>query len=430
LAVSTHATTGARSGALAGNAVLALAGQCFSSLTNFGTSVMVARACGPAEYGLYFLGFTVVVFLLELQNAIISTPYSVYAPRTEAEGIPAYKGSVLLQQAAFCAIAGALFLVGAGITCLGFGPAGLNGVLGALSVAAMFILLRDQTRRLYFTHMKMRDALVGDMLVAALQLGFIGILFYMNWLTAANAFLLAGLASAAAAGLYLTRESGEIAVSFSKGVALLSQHWQFGRWVLASAVVWGVSMNFYPWLVSYFRGAYEAGLWGAGATLVALANIFILGLHNLLGPRMAAVFASSGAEALRSFVALSTMAFALPLSMLSLFLYFFGAQLLALIYEPSFAAAAEVQFILSLNLLALGIGSVFTRGLFAIERADLDFQVNFLPLVLLFAVGIPLVRGYGIKGAAWALCLANTVAMASRATAFLLAQPRKEPAAR
>jgi hypothetical protein len=67
--------------------------------------------------------------------------------------------------------------------------------------------------------------------------------------------------------------------------------------------------------------------------------------------------------------------------------------------------------------------------LFALERADLDFQVNFLPLVLLFAAGIPLVRNYGIKGAAWALCLANTVALGSRAAAFLLAQPRQEAAA-
>jgi len=46
----------------------------------------------------------------------------------------------------------------------------------------------------------------------------------------------------------------------------------------------------------------------------------------------------------------------------------------------------------------------------------------------LFAAGVPLVRAYGIQGAACALCLANGVALCCRAAAFLMAQPREEVA--
>lgn len=416
-------------GSLAGNAILALVGQGFLSLTTFGTGVLVGRACGPEQYGLYFLGFTIVVFMLELQNALISTPYSVYAPRKPAGELPLYKGSILLHQAAICGLALLGFLLAAAVTGLGFGPAGMSAIFLSLSVAGTCVLLRDQTRRFCFTHLQMRTALWGDILVAVLQLGTLGTLYALGWLTPVSAFLISGLACAVAAGHYLFGEREQFSFSFARGVADFSLHWNFGRWVVASALVWGVSMNFYPWLVNYFRGAYEAGLWGASATLVALGNVFILGLHNLLGPRMAAVYAASGPEALRTFVLQSTLAFAVPLAMLSVFIYFAGPLLLSLIYDEAYAPGAPVMFVLSVNLAMLGVASVFSRGLFAIERADLDFQVNFLPLVLLFAAGIPLVKGYGIKGAAWALCLANIVALCSRAAAFLLAQPRQEPAA-
>jgi O-antigen/teichoic acid export membrane protein len=152
----------------------------------------------------------------------------------------------------------------------------------------------------------------------------------------------------------------------------------------------------------------------------------MMGVHNFLGPKIASVYATSGAPALRRYVFEANAALAVPMLGLCAVLYIAGEWMLGLVYGEAFAAGAPVMTVLAINLTLLALAFVFSRGLFAIERADLDFQVNFIPLVLLFAAGIPLVREYGIKGAAWALCLANGVALCCRMAAFLIAQPREE----
>ena len=62
------------------------------------------------------------------------------------------------------------------------------------------------------------------------------------------------------------------------------------------------------------------------------------------------------------------------------------------------------------------------------ERADLDFKVNFVPLALLVVLGAPLTWRFGVVGAATGLCVANCAALCCRAAAFMLAAPRTETA--
>lgn len=405
--------------------LLAVAGQFFASLTNFGTGVIVGRACGPADYGLYFLGFTILVFLLEIQNALISTPYTVYAPRKYGEDAAWYRGSALLHQAVFCAVVSAGFAVVAMAGQAGYGPDGMAPVFLMLSVASASFLLRDQTRRLCFAHLRMGLALVCDAAVAMLQLGGLMALAALGWMNSSVAYAVVAVSCGVVAASCLLYEAPGTRLSWARSVESFAQHWAVGKWVVASAVLWGVSMNFYPWLINYYQSPEQAGVWAAAVTLVSLGNVFMMGVHNFLGPKIAAVCAESGPGALRQFVLEANAVFALPMLALCAFLYFAGAPLLGLIYGEAYIGGASVLFVLSINLTLLALAFVFSRGLFALERADLDFRVNFIPLAVLFAAGIPLVRDHGIRGAAWALCLANGVALSCRMAAFLLAQPRK-----
>ena len=63
-------------------------------------------------------------------------------------------------------------------------------------------------------------------------------------------------------------------------------------------------------------------------------------------------------------------------------------------------------------------GFSFSRGLFAIERADVDFKVNFLALFVLLTFGLWLVRSLGAIGAAYGLLISNSAASGLRWAAF------------
>src|SRR5664280_807115 len=55
--------------------IISLADQAVASATNFLTGIIIARACSKEELGLYMLGFSLVVFVTDMQTSLIATPY-------------------------------------------------------------------------------------------------------------------------------------------------------------------------------------------------------------------------------------------------------------------------------------------------------------------------------------------------------------------
>jgi hypothetical protein len=74
---------------------------------------------------------------------------------------------------------------------------------------------------------------------------------------------------------------------------------------------------------------------------------------------------------------------------------------------------------LALNLLVTAAAFSFSRALFAVNRANTDFLVNFTALFIMLTVGLWLVRAYGPIGAAFGLLGANFATSAVRAGVFL-----------
>lgn len=401
-----------RSGA--GKSMLAIGGQGFASGTNFLTGVILGRAAGQEEYGLYFLCFTVLVFTIELQSALIATPYMVFAPRLDKAAHTRYSGSVFVHEIVLCALATLAVATGGIFTSLGHGPEGLSRALFALAGVMSFALLRDWVRRICFANMRMFSALLVDAAVMVLQLGGLWLLAVYGLLHATTAwFVIGGAALVVVTGWFIANRD-LIALRASTPLQDFARNWGFGKWVFASAVLWAVSMNIYPWLLAAFHGKAVTGLWAACMGVVALGNMLMMGIQNFLGPKIAQVYADHGVAGLQNFVYKSSVFFAMPMLVFSGALFFAGDSLVTLIYGGEFAGSGLTLFVLSLNLLALMLAFNVSRALFALERADADFAVNFLPLVVLLSAGLMLVRQYDVFGAACGLVLANVIGLLAR----------------
>jgi O-antigen/teichoic acid export membrane protein len=110
---------------------------------------------------------------------------------------------------------------------------------------------------------------------------------------------------------------------------------------------------------------------------------------------------------------------AAPVSLLALALILWGDRFIALLYGSRYAGNGLVVAILAVNLLVTAVGFSYSRALFAIERANLDFLLNLATLFIMFTLGLWLVRTYGPLGAAAGLLGANIVTSLIRVGAFL-----------
>ena len=114
-----------------------------------------------------------------------------------------------------------------------------------------------------------------------------------------------------------------------------------------------------------------------------------------------------------------TAVIAVPTSLLCVVMFFWGGRFVALLYGHQYAGNGLIVTILVLNLLVTAAAFPFTRALFAIERADVDFLGNFVALFIMVTLGLWLVRAFGPLGAALGLLGAGLVTSAAKAGAFL-----------
>jgi len=406
--------------AIGSRGTFALANQGIVSATNFLTGVALGRFCAKEQFGLYMLGFSIVMLMAEVQIALISTPYMIYSPRLESEELRLYNGSSLLHQLIFSLLLILVLAAWSGCLSFGFGPPGLAPILSTLAAVIGFILLREFIRRFCFAHLHMGTALVFDSVISVLQLGGLALLVQFGCLSAKWAIGSIGGACCLASIVWLLLNRKTFAVRRGRSLADLKTNWNFARWVFASGILWAVSMNLYPWFLTVFHGTASAGVWGACLGVLALVNVPLMSLQNFIGPKIAKVYAEGGTGALRRFVFETGLLVGSVMGVLCCALFLLGGPLMTLLYGARYAGHGTVVFVLALSLVAASVAFGFSRALFALERADIDFKVNFVPLLILFTCGIWLTRSQGPLGAAYGLLLANLAAAAVRFASFTL----------
>jgi O-antigen/teichoic acid export membrane protein len=409
----------------ASKSVAALVDQGVVSATNFLTGVIIGRACTKEELGLYMLGLTIVLFVTDLQTSLISTPYMVYSPRLKGNAYAEYTGSMLIHQLAFSALVILPLVLGGLFLSNRVGPRDLTPVIWTLVVVLTFIMLRDNVRRICFAGLRMNVVLLFDSAIAIVQTGILLLLAYVGLLSASAAFWIIGIACGIATLVWLIVNRNTYSIVFARANSDFRKNWAFGRWVLASGLLWAISMNLYPWLLVLVKGAASVGVWAACLGIVALVNPVFLGVQNFLGPKIANVYAEGGLVALRSFVCKSSAVFGLIMLSFCIALFFLGDSLVALIYGNKYAGNGLVVSILALSGVAAAVAFSFSRALLVIEKADVDFWVNFVPLFILFTFGLWLVKSLGLLGAAYGLLLAQATASGARGAAFLVLLGRR-----
>jgi O-antigen/teichoic acid export membrane protein len=399
--------------------IFSLADQGVASATNFLTGIIIARACSKEELGLYMLGFSLILFATDMQTSLIATPYMVYAPRLKGHANALYTGSTLIHQLVFCLVAMFGVICGAVAVTNGVGPRALGPVLWALVLVIALMMLREFARRVCFTRLKLMSAFLFDSCIAVGQISGLLLLAHLRLLSACSAYWVTGSVCGIAFLGWLWSERGFCEPRVSESIDDFKKNWILGKWVFASGLVWAVSMNLYPWFLAAFHGVASAGVWAACLGVVSIGNPMLLGIQNLVGPRIAHEYAAKGHRALHRLVLKITAVVASSMSLLCLVVFIWGGRLLTLLYGHQYAGNGIVVAILALNLLVMAVAFSFSRALFAINRAYLDFVVNFAALFIMVTLGLWLVRAFGPLGAAIGLLGSSSAASAVRAIAFL-----------
>lgn len=398
--------------------IATLMDQAVISATNFLTCVIISRASSKEELGLYLLGFSIVLFVLGVQQSLISSPYTVFSQRLKGNEHATYTGSTIIHQLGISAITIlSLTIGGAAIFYSSIGPIGLALVIRVLAIVILFILLREYCRRVCFAWFRFKTPLVLDFCIAIIQLSGLLLLARYGWLSASRAFLVIGAACGVVAIGWLITNWKEFDPQLIHTWKDLWRNWSFGKWVLAGNMVFLMSSQLYPWFLAWLHGSAMTGVLAACLSIVGLANPLLLAAGNYLGPRTAQAF-GKGLNEVRSVVTKATLVVAAAMSLLCLAILIFGDQIVLIIYGREYAGNHLVLFLLVLGIFSWALSLPISYGLWAIERPDLNFKVNLIAIGMTLSIGFWLVKAFGLLGVACGILIGNISSSAARYIIF------------
>lgn len=416
------------SGPAARRGALGILDQAALSIASFATVVLLGRCASQHELGLYSLALTPLLLLTNVQAEMITAPYAVYRQRCAADKLALYNGSILLHQLG-CAVFSSCLLFGFFLL-LRLGPWGsdLAAPVGILCLAAPWWMMRAFLRYVSFANLCFGWAVLLDGLAVALQLA--GIFVCLSWLglTAARTFLILGLSSAVACGVWWSvQRVGSFRIRRDQVIPDWRRNWCLARWALASQLIGCSSPYILPWVLAHTHGEAAAGRFAACVNLCGIAMLFVVGVAHSLTPQAARTYIHGGRAALEQLLTRTLLFFALTVGVFVAAAALLGEQIMTAVYGPHFAGMGLPIALLSAAVLATSFAVASGNGLWALERPQANLIADVIALLVTVAAALMLVGRTAVLGAALATLCGNTAGAITRMLILRFVLVRLDP---
>jgi O-antigen/teichoic acid export membrane protein len=387
---------------------LALFDQAVVSGSRFLITIIIGRAAGPVDLGRYAVAFYLLVLLGCAQEALITTPYAICAPRLRKKSSSALRDATVAMHGLFVAIVAVFCLVTvAALWCIDSQP-GLLSMSMAMAVAAPLSLIWEFARRTMLAHLRVAHATVIDAVAASLQVIALLTLAFFARLDSSSAVAILGLGCALPALVCLWRLLPEHRPAH---LALYwRRNWQLGKWIMGSQMMRALSSVIPIWLLAALAGDLAAGVFAACVSIPMISNPFIFAIGNLLMPKAAHAMGRDGAPGVLRLVLAATAASAAVLVPLGLALFFAGEWILELVYGSRYAGYGTTLAVLGLCPILWAATSSLACGQAALRQTKASFVATMCGILISAAVIAALASTWQVLGAAIGL-LAGSATM-------------------
>jgi len=277
----------------------ALADQATVSGTNFLTGILLARYLGIEEFGRFTLVWMAVIFVNNIQHAMINSPMMSLGPKRPEAEASSYYGAIMVQLVVFAFLTSLLLFTGVWLSGVVFPEWRVDGLAFPLATAALAFQFQDFLRRYFFTRGRAAAAFANDAIRYFGQVAVLIWLFTFSQVemdTARVLWVIAIMAAlASAVGVFFV-ERIEIDARIVRSTAL--QHWDFSKWLTGSALMHWTTGNLFIIVAGGLLGATAVGALRAAQNLMNVVNILFMGLENIVTVRAARAFHEEGKKAL------------------------------------------------------------------------------------------------------------------------------------
>ena len=391
----------------------ALADQVTYSFGNMVVAALFSRHAGPREFGMYILTQRSLDVLIQLCNVLSWGPYTFNLPGLTKERVRLYDGSMVMQQVAGCVLSVAVLWF-ASRWAARPGRGFYYGVFTPLVVTSVGILFREFTRRLYFSQMRFRAAFVADVGTVGLQIVGVEWLALNHRLSVVTGLGVLSAAASLVSAWWVVCEWRSLEVRWWANVEDLRLNLKLGRWLFGGNMVFMLSSQCNPWVLSAMLGGASVGAYAVCESVVNIPRVALTSMQNVMAPMLAHVLVDGGKSELRRMVRRVDRALLAGSLVFALGVALVGPWTARLIFKTVPKDSRLLLVVLSLNFVAFAATMAQGYGLTALNKAGYTFYAYLAGLAVQVAVCVWLVRAFALPGAALAMLAGSSVVILVR----------------
>jgi len=340
----------ARPGVRAG--AFAIADQVLLSLANLAAGLALARELTPAAFGAYVVAFAVLLIGSSVQVALVTDPLVIFgSPRTGASQARYFAALLRIQIILASSLAVTLGLTAFGLQVAWGQTSEIPIALFGVAIVVIPLQVQWFLRSVFFARLRPATVFWNDLLGAILRLALLAALILSDRLSAFTALLASGLGGLAATAAALPACRDLVIAGAESMKAVWAQHWQYGRWLLATSGAYWCSGQAPALLASIVLSPVAAAVIKACQLIVAPLNVALTGLDGVVAPRASRTCAAEGEEALRRFCRRFAMLAAGGAILYGALMLPFTSSLMEFIYEGRYSGYASIVAVLMLDAL-------------------------------------------------------------------------------
>jgi len=406
-----------------GKMSFSLTDQVASAGAMFLANIALARTQSKEDYGVFVLSYSVYTFLVGVHNAAMLEPYTIYGAGKYSSEFPEYLKLMRRTNAVICLVLTALLALGLAVVVLA-APHWSFQSLAGLPITLAVLLSSGFWRRTYYIEQKAQNAATLSMIF--LIVVCIGLLLTARFaiLNSFSIMIVLALAWVAAA---LTRGRDLIFKNASNHFlsghsAYWQEHWKYARWILGICLVFQLSTQGYYWLVAGFLSVKEVAEIRAMYMIVTPVDQFFVAMSYIVLPRMAFHYADRNNK--RFIALLRRYQWLTAAATIGLFaaVLLVGRPLIHVVYGGKFDSAVPLLYVLAALPFINGIGNPLNLALKSMERSNNVFYAYLASGLVTCALGVPMVRHYGLMGAGIGMLISAAAYSSVLAIAFLAAR--------
>lgn len=350
------------------------------------------------QLGYYVIGFSALMMVIGLFEALVTTPLTVFNQDYTAAQRPKFSGRIVTV---------ALWLIGVIVCLVGvlilvqfqtdYLNPGLAVALLAAGLMTPFQLLREFSRRWLLANLQAMESAILEIAFAVLFFAGVCFLLFTDRVSAVWMFTTLAIVNAiGVAGWWLVfRKQFDFAREPTDKLlsSQVAENMRYGSWVAGENFCGVITMYFCTWFVASRLGEGATGVFGACFQVVMLANPFLLGIASILAPKASVAFSEQGYPGMLKVLIKFGLVLFTVMTLISLLLWFAGDQITTLLFPApqvyfaeNFGGRNQITAILGLALPAMGLSYIASCGLLAAHRPRDNFFSAIVGAIVLIAI--------------------------------------------